>query len=181
MKALKEIGLKKTLKFLFYSLIEFLLSICLLPQIRVLLLNLLGASIGKNTIILNCGFMNLYRSSFKNLTIGNNCYIGKNVLIDLAGEIVIGNQTTVGERAILLSHMNVGYKDHPLQRFYPARTDKTVVESNTFIGVGAIILSGVHIGSKCVIGAGSVVTKNISANTIVAGVPAIKIKSLRNE
>lgn len=181
MKAFKEIGFSKSIKFLFYSLIEFLLTVTFIPQIRVLILKLLGASIGDNTIILNVSFMNLYRGSFANLTVGNNCYIGKGVLLDLAGKIKIGNNITVAERSILITHMNVGYKDHPLQQFYPSKIDKIIIGKGTFVGVGSIILPGVSIGKNCLIAAGSVVTKSIESNTVIGGVPAIKIKSLKNE
>lgn len=181
MRAFKEIGFFKSIKFLFYSIVEFILSISFIPQVRVLILRFLGASIGKNTIILNSSFMNLYRGSFRNLVVGDNCYIGGGVLIDLAGRIVIGNNVTVAERSIILTHINVGYKNHPLQKHYPSKIGTTKIDNDSFVGVGAIILLGVNIGSRCVIGAGSVVTKNIPPNTIVGGIPAIKIKSLKNE
>jgi len=52
-----------------------------------------------------------------------------------------------------------------------------VVGDNVFIGLQAIILAGVKIGSNCVIGAGSIVTKDVPDNSIYAGVPAKFIKS----
>lgn len=179
MKAFKEIGFVKSTKFLFYSLIEFLLTVTFIPQIRVLVLKLLGASIGDNTIILNVSFMNLYRGSFANLIVGNNCYLGKGVLLDLAGKIRLADEVTVAERSILITHMNVGYKDHPLQKIYPSKVDKISIGRGTFIGVGSIILPGVSIGEKCLIAAGSVVTKDIESNKFAAGVPAKYLKSLK--
>jgi len=55
--------------------------------------------------------------------------------------------------------------------------DPVVIGNNCWIGGGATILAGVHIGDGCVIAAGSVVTKSVAANSIVAGVPAKVIKS----
>ncbi len=49
---------------------------------------------------------------------------------------------------------------------------KIVVDEYTFIGAGATIMPGVHIGKHCVIGVGSVVTKNIPDNSVVVGIPA---------
>ncbi|MCM8787387.1 MAG: acyltransferase [Candidatus Omnitrophica bacterium] len=181
MKAFREIGLLKSIKFLYYSIVEFILSISFIPQLRVLILRFLGASIGKNTIILNSSFMNLYRGSFKNLIIGDNCYIGRDVLLDLAGKIIIGNNVTLAERSIILTHINVGYKNHPLQKYFSSKLGVTRIMDNSFIGIAAIILLGVKIGSKCVVAAGSVVTRDVPNNTVVAGVPAVKIKSLKNE
>ena len=48
---------------------------------------------------------------------------------------------------------------------------------NVFIGLGSIIMPNVRIGENCIIGAGSVVTKDVPNNTVVAGVPAKKICS----
>ena len=52
------------------------------------------------------------------------------------------------------------------------------IGDHTFIGYGAYILSGVNIGKRCVIGAGSVVTKSVPDGTVVAGVPAKVICSI---
>ena len=54
--------------------------------------------------------------------------------------------------------------------------DQIIVETDVWIGTGAIILGGVKIGSGSIIAAGSVVTKNIPSCEIWGGVPAVKIK-----
>lgn len=56
--------------------------------------------------------------------------------------------------------------------------DSIRIGNNVFIGINSIILPGVTIGDNCVIGAGSVVTKDVEAGSVVAGVPARRIKSL---
>jgi acetyltransferase-like isoleucine patch superfamily enzyme len=53
---------------------------------------------------------------------------------------------------------------------------ETVIGKNCFIAVGAIILPGVNIGDEVIVGAGSVVTKNVPSNSVVAGNPAIIIR-----
>jgi acetyltransferase-like isoleucine patch superfamily enzyme len=53
-----------------------------------------------------------------------------------------------------------------------------VIEDNVWIGAGVTILKGVTIGKNAVIAAGSVVTKNVAPNTIVAGVPAVFKKEI---
>lgn len=52
-----------------------------------------------------------------------------------------------------------------------------IIGDDVYIGIGAILLPGVRIGSRCVIGAGSVVTKDIPPNSVAAGVPAHVIKT----
>lgn len=54
----------------------------------------------------------------------------------------------------------------------------TAVKAEKTNGAGAIVLLGVTIGDNAVVGAGSVVTKNVEANTVVAGDPAKPIKSV---
>lgn len=56
---------------------------------------------------------------------------------------------------------------------------KIIVEENVNIGMNATIMPGVRIGKNSVIGFGSIVTKNVEANTVVAGVPARKIETIQ--
>ena len=86
MEALKHIGIKKSIRFVYFHFIQLLLAISFIPQIRVFLLRIFGAKIGKNTLIYNVNFMNLYRGSFSNLVVGDNCFIGNDVLLDLSGD-----------------------------------------------------------------------------------------------
>jgi acetyltransferase-like isoleucine patch superfamily enzyme len=55
-----------------------------------------------------------------------------------------------------------------------------LIEDDAWIGFGVIVLDGVHIGSGAVIGAGSVVTRDIPANAIAAGIPA-KVIRMRSD
>lgn len=57
-------------------------------------------------------------------------------------------------------------------------TKSISVGDNVYIGVRALIMLGVHIGSNCIIGAGAVVTRDIPDNSVAAGVPARVVKSL---
>ena len=61
---------------------------------------------------------------------------------------------------------------------YGNRFGKIIILENCFIGVDSIILPGVTIGPNSIVGAGSVVVKDVLPNTVVAGVPARKISSL---
>lgn len=81
--------------------------------------------------------------------------------------IHIGENTLIAGGSIVLSH------DHckRVGRNQPYLTD-TYVGKNCFIAVNSIILPGIHIGDGVIVGAGSVVTKNVPSNSIVAGNPA---------
>jgi acetyltransferase-like isoleucine patch superfamily enzyme len=172
MKAYKEIGIGKVFKFglgLFQStLVRFPL---LPPQLRVFLLRLFGSTIGKNTLIHNAEFINCYRRGFGGLKIGKNCFIGNQVLFDLADEIILEDHVTISERSAILTHTNVGYKDHPLQEIFPAFSKPVVLKTGCFIGVNTTILPGTTVGRKTFVGACSLINKDVPDDSMVAGIP----------
>ena len=179
MEAIKEIGFKKSLKFIVYQIVQVALQLVFIPQLRVVLLRLCGVRIGRNSIVYNVRFMNLYRGSFKNLHIGSNCFIGDGVVFDLAGTITIEDNVTVSQESLLLTHFNIGYKNHPLQKLYPSAVSHVIVKRHSFIGVRTTILPSVTLGEYTVTGAGSVVIKTVASKKMIAGVPAKVIKSLQ--
>ena len=64
------------------------------------------------------------------------------------------------------------------QKYYPRRVSPTKIKKGAWITPGCIILAGVTIGENAVVGAGSVVTKDVEPYTVVAGNPAKIIKKL---
>ncbi len=178
LKPLKEIGLKKALKFLLYAPLQFLFDLLLYPPLRVLFLRMLGAKIGKNVVMGKASFANLYRTGFKGLKIGDCCVIDDFVLFDLADEIELGSHVTIAWNALLITHMNVGYKDHPLQEFFPPTQGKIIIKKGTFVGARATILNGVTVGEKVYIAAGSLIHKDTEDGVLMAGIPAEVKKKL---
>ncbi|OGG09739.1 hypothetical protein A2154_00050 [Candidatus Gottesmanbacteria bacterium RBG_16_43_7] len=179
MKALGQIGIRKAFAFVFYSLVAKILHWIILPQIRVLIIKTLGARIGKNTIIGNASFANLYHYGFRKLATGDKCFIGDEAMMDVRGGIILEDDVTISNRVNVISHINVGYDDHPLQAQYPTTEKKVVIKKGAYIGTAATILPGVTIGRMAVVGAGAVVTRNVAARTVVAGVPAHRIRRLK--
>ena len=180
MKALKAIGLRKAIKFAYCALLLIVFKWLLFPQLRAIFLRGVGSKIGKNVIIHEINFFNCYRTGFKGLEIGMDCFIGDDSLIDLADRVIISDQVTIAERVTILTHTNVGYEDHPLQKFYPSFTKPVVIEKGAFIGANATIMPGVTIGPCSVIAVGSVVTKSVEPYTVVGGVPAKVLSTLAN-
>lgn len=106
-----------------------------------------------------------------NLTIGNNCYIGKHVTIECDGQI--------GDEVIIANNVGiVGRRDHDFHELgvpvrsatwvgdHPALSLPVTIGSDIWIGFGAIILSGVTVGDSSVIAAGSIVFDSIPENTV---------------
>ncbi|UOG90673.1 MAG: acyltransferase [Candidatus Thiothrix sulfatifontis] len=85
--------------------------------------------------------------------------------------IEIGEKTYIAFDSIILAH------DYATRRHGGQFDQKTRIGANCFIGCGAIILPGVTIGDQVIVGAGSVVTKDVPAHSIVAGNPAKVVRS----
>ena len=183
MRALKEFGLDITFKFLVYNfvLVFYYLIInhlILSPPARKLFLQLLKSKIGKDSILMDIKFFNWHHKGPEGFKVGNQCFIGDETLIDLYDSVILKDQVTIAQRVTILTHLNVGYKDHPLQKYFPKKSKPVIFENCSVIGAGAIILPGVTIGEESFVAAGSVVTKNVPKRTLVAGVPAKVIRKL---
>lgn len=98
-----------------------------------------------------------------------------------SGKIVIGKNTIFGEDVMVLTgkhnYMSDISKEEDLH-LVPEDGRQIIIGDNCYVGSGAIIIGPVSIGDYAVIGAGSVVTKDIPPRTMYGGVPAKKIKNL---
>lgn len=178
MKAIAEVGIGKVAKFAIFSILEIVYHATLFPQFRALFLWLLGAKIGHDSVLMKVNFFNWHHTGPKGLTIGNECFIGDYTRIDLYDKVTLGNQVTIAQNVTILTHLNVGYKNHPLQKAFPKKSQPVTFENGCVVGASSTILPGVTIGSNSFVAAGSVVTKNVPANQIVAGVPAKAVKKI---
>ena len=124
--------------------------------------------------------------------IGNYCYIGENTHIWSA------NIVKIGDRVLISHNVNIFDNDtHPINNAqerhrqfkqimsscHPKNIDlnakPVLIDDDVLIACNSVILSGVHVGEGAVIGAGSVVTKDVLPYTLVAGNPARFIRSLK--
>ena len=137
----------------------------------------LKAAIGKYSMIMK----NTEVDSSTN--IGKYCYIGKNCVItktNIGNYCSIANNVSIGQGEHNISNISTSslFYDDP----YNELTNKDcIVGNDVWIGVDSIILRGVTIGNGAVIGANSVVTKDVPSFAIVAGSPAKVIKFRFNE
>ena len=92
---------------------------------------------------------------------------------------------TLGENCFLAPNVSIYTAGHPLHPEWRALGYEYGIEvtigNNVWIGGNTVILPGVHIGDNVVVGAGSVVTKDIPENCMVAGVPAVIKKKIEQE
>jgi len=178
MEALKAIGLQKALRFVVFQFAQVMLHASIFPPLRSLLLRLFGAQIGKDTVIMDVSLSNMHHYGLRKFYISNRCFVGDEVMLDVRGGITLEDNVTLSNRCHIVTHINVGYDTHPLQMHYPVKESPVVVKQGAYIGSNALILPGVTIGRESVVGAGAVVTRNVEAHTVVAGVPARVIKKI---
>lgn len=119
------------------------------------------------------------------ITIGNNSSIGDFSHITSINRIVLGNNVRMGKN-VLISDNAHGASDFKLMAIAPnyrplVSKGPVVIEDNVWIGEKSSILPGVHIGRSAIIGAGSVVTKDIPAYAVAGGNPAKVIKILSSK
>jgi hypothetical protein len=105
------------------------------------------------------------------LRIHENVVVSGGVKLDYTGDLIIGQNTMISSNVRIITHDH-GYEPHS----QPKKCSLIIGES-VWIGFGSIVLQGVNsIGNGAIIGAGSVVSKPVPDNTIVAGNPAQSIK-----
>jgi acetyltransferase-like isoleucine patch superfamily enzyme len=177
-KALGEIGWRRAFRFGFFTLALLPYRVALFPQARAVWLRLLGARVGRRAVLHDVRFFNLYRRGLAGLHVGDDCFLGDECLLDLAEGIVLEEQVTFAERVLVLTHMNVGYADHPLQSRFPPMAAPVRVGRGSFVGANVTLLAGVTVGPRSFVAAGSVVTEDVPPATLVGGVPARVLRRL---
>ena len=109
------------------------------------------------------------------IEVGVNTHIGPFVCIYGQGNVTIGDNVLIGPGVKILSSNHSIEKHIPI-RFQPDLLKPTVIESDVWIGANAVILGGVTIETGAIVGAGSIVTKNIPSSAVALGNPAKVIK-----
>jgi len=133
----------------------------------------MGMKIGHGCTICRCS----YYGELKNIEVGDNVYIQRQVFFHAGGKIIIGNGAGIGCRSTLITGTHE--LGPPNSRWKGKLVRKNIViEEGVWVGAGVLILPGVNIGAGSVVGAGAVVVHSIPKNTIVGGVPAKVIKIL---
>ena len=132
-----------------------------------------GAEIGEGVRI-QAPFMIHYADQtepiYTNLTIGNDCYIGRDCLFDLMGKISIGNKVTTSHRAVLNTHTHAGKSPLRYKQLKVSKGDIKILDG-VYIGSNVTVLESVVIGSQSIIGAKSLVNRDIQDHVIAFGVP----------
>lgn len=136
--------------------------------------------VGDNTIILN----NVRIQTYNDLTgldskvvFGSNCYIGYNNSFLAGADIVLEDGVLLASNILITSeNHSINPETHTYYMDQSLKYAPVYIKEGTWVGERVCILPGVSIGKKCVIGAGSVVTKSIPDYSVVVGSPSKVIK-----
>ena len=154
---------------------------CIAPDVKLgqnvrlaQFVNLYGCTIGDDTKL------GTFVEIQKHASIGSRCKISSHTFI--CEGVTIEDNVFVGHGVVFI---NDSYPrattDGQLQTEADWKVEKTIVKQGASVGSGATILSKVTIGENAIVGAGSVVTKDVPPNTIVAGNPARVLRALAGD
>jgi len=117
----------------------------------------------------NCGYK-----------IGKQTYIAEGLTIaeklEDTDNLIIGNRVAIGPNVTLLTSSDPN--NSRIRPYVKIQRGRILIEDDAWVGAGSIIMPDITIGKGAVVGAGSVVTKNVDSYHIVAGVPAKTIKKV---
>ena len=140
-----------------------------------------GIFIGDETFVMHGSVLHVY--NFRDLPnagiwIGRNSYIGERCVIRGQGGVHIGDSVLLapGVQVLAVNHLFDDPSRPVIRQGITAQG--IVVEDGAWIGAGAILLDGVRVGGRAVVGAGAVVTRDVPSRTLATGVPAQVIRQL---
>lgn len=116
-------------------------------------------------------------------SVGNKVYIGEDLIIaspisEKSCNLIIGDRVAIAPRVTIVLSSDANWS-RLMENIEPVKST-IKLNDDCWIGAGAIILPGVNVGKMSIIGAGAVVTKDVDDYTIVAGVPAKIIKTMKD-
>jgi maltose O-acetyltransferase len=189
--------LQRTFKRLIRSLFGFLISFAYLAYriegVNALLLIMpakliaptlrrYGATIGANPQIHSPLIIHNADSArgkeYANLVIGDHCYIGRDVFLDLAECITLEDYVTISMRCTLITHTNVGNRPPELLNL-SASSAPIIIRRGAYLGACSTLLEGVEIGERAVVAAGAVVRRSVGQDEVVGGVPSRPLRRMR--
>lgn len=140
--------------------------------LKIFLLRLFGAKIGKGLCIKN----NVIIKSPWFLEIGDDCWLGEGSWIDNLDRVYIGNNVCISQGALLLT----GNHDYKVSSM-PYRNAPIRLEDGCWVGAKTVVCAGVTVHENAVLTVGSVATKNLEADGIYQGNPAVRIRERKIE
>ncbi|ODA96299.1 transferase [Mesorhizobium sp. SEMIA 3007] len=140
-------------------------------EVRALFSELIGRQVDDSFLLIPP----FYATGGADTRVGRNVFINQNCTFYDLGGLDIADDVLIGPNVSLITS---GHPLEPSRRRAFTNAKPIVIERNVWIAAGATVIGGVTIGENAVIAAGSVVTKDVPANTLVGGNPARVIRSI---
>jgi len=137
-------------------------------EVRIILSQLMGYEIDSSTTVKLPFYTDF----------GQFIRMGKNVFVNFGCSFMDRGGITIEDNALIGPNVNLITENHAVEPELRANVygRPIVIKSKAWLGAGATVLPGVTIGENAIVGAGAVVTADVPANTVVAGIPAKVIK-----
>lgn len=167
-RATIDIGASRLKQLIWYgiNIIFFKNSFNILSSVKVSLLKLFGARLGRGVVVKPA--VNI-KYPWK-LRIGDHSWIGEEVWIDNLSEVIIGSNVTLSQGSLLLT----GSHDHTLTSF-DYLSKPIVLEDGVWIGAKAVVGGGITCRSHSILGINSVAERDLEPYTIYKGNPAVPV------
>jgi acetyltransferase-like isoleucine patch superfamily enzyme len=140
-------------------------------EVRALFSDLIGKKVDDSFLLIPP----FYTESGINIRVGRNVFVNQNCTFYDIGGIEIADDVMIGPNVSIITS---GHPIEPSRRRAGVIAKPIALERNVWIAAGATIIGGVTVGENSVVAAASVVTKDVPANTLVAGNPARIIRSI---
>lgn len=140
-------------------------------EVRALFSDLIGKPVDDGFLLIPP----FYTTGGPDIRVGRNVFVNQNCTFYDLGGLDIADDVMIGPNVSLITS---GHPIAPSQRRAGVTAKPIVIERNVWIAAGATIIGGVTVGENSVVAAGSVVTKDVPANTLVGGNPARVIRSI---
>ena len=135
------------------------------PGFQALTVHRLSHSLWKYKLLLPARLLSQISRLLTGVEIHPGARIGRGVFIDHGMGVVIGETAEIGNRCLLYQGVTLGWTGKDSGKRHPT------LEENVVIGAGAKVLGAICIGTNTRVGAGSVVVKDVAANSTVVGIP----------
>ena len=143
-------------------------------EIRTLFSELIGKKVDESFLLIPPFFT----AGGDEIRVGRNVFVNQNCTFYDLGGLDIADDVMIGPNVSIIT---AGHPLGPSQRRTATIGRPIVIERNVWIAAGATIVGGVTVGENSVVAAGSVVTRNVPANTLVAGNPARVVRSIGDD
>jgi acetyltransferase-like isoleucine patch superfamily enzyme len=140
-------------------------------EIRALFSELIGKKVDESFLLIPP----FYTAGGDEIRVGRQVFVNQNCTFYDLGGLDISDDVMIGPNVSIIT---TGHPLEPSQRRTATIGKPIVIEKGVWIAAGAIIIGGVTVGERSVVAAGSVVTKDVPANSLVGGNPARVIRSI---